>query len=487
MPIDKSKILKNAAESSLYQYPYQNRFIEDMAGEIWNPLPGYDHAFISNLGRVKNYSKNSRGRILAQRLYTQGEKPLLAFKISVNGIEKEYRTAAMVYQAFIGKLDFKKYNIAYKDGNSLNLEPSNLLPVKRWKQTKLEERQTKELNIAATASMYKYPYQNLSLVDIDGEEWRPMPGLEAYYEVSNKGRIKALERRGKKKNGTKMNHSSRIMKQRIQHLDNRFLKETSSFLSICVYAEEKKREFMVSRLVYAAFVEPFDMENLYLVVRHKDDDSLNNLPENLYLTDKGDVTKYILENNRRERNPGCSNPNKWTPEEWRQFHDFKMKPVSQYDSEGNYIRTFKSRQEAAESIGVTPSIISANTKGKAYCIKNYYWRDGESTAKLSGIRKRKTYHPFGHKITAKYNAETGELIKTYSSLTEAANDIQIPAAMLSKTVLSGKIRENILWKYFEKGEDIPEKIPIPENAPHIKKYNLKKREQDYSHRLAPQH
>ncbi|MFV0329118.1 MAG: NUMOD1 domain-containing DNA-binding protein [Dysgonomonas sp.] len=285
-----------------------------------------------------------------------------------------------------------------------------------------------------------------------------------------------LERQGEKKDGTKLNHPCRIMKQRLQHSYNCFIKEKSSFLSVCIHVEENKHEFMVSRLVYAAFIKSFDRKNPYLVVRHKDNDCLNNLPENLYLAKKKDVARYILENNRRERNSGCSNPNKWTTEEWRKFHDYKMKPVSQYDQDGNYIRTFKSRIEAAESVGTTPSVICSNTKGKAYCIKNYYWRDGENTAKLSDIKKRKgkPYHPFGHKITVKYNAETGELIKIYSSLTDATKDTDITASTLSCIVKSGKIWDGVLWKYFEKHEDIPNKIIISKNISHRKKYNPRK-------------
>ena len=277
--------LKEVTESSLYQYPYQNRSIEDMEGEIWKPLPGYGYILISNLGRVKNYSRKSEGKIQSQQLYTKGAKPLLTFRIHANGIQKVYRTAAMVYQVFRNRFDSEKYTIAYKDGNSLNLHPSNLDIVKRWKQTRLEERQAREHRIATIASMYKYPYKNLSLEDMDGEEWRPVPGFEAYYEVSNKGRIKSLERRGTKKNGTKLNRAARIIKQRKQLAYNSFLNEKGSFLSIFIYVE-KKYQLMVSRLVYAAFVEPFDIENPDLVVRHKDNDSLNNQPENLCLTKK---------------------------------------------------------------------------------------------------------------------------------------------------------------------------------------------------------
>jgi hypothetical protein len=35
-------------------YPYQNRSLEDMDGEIWKPVKGYEEYYlVSNLGRVK--------------------------------------------------------------------------------------------------------------------------------------------------------------------------------------------------------------------------------------------------------------------------------------------------------------------------------------------------------------------------------------------------------------------------------------------------
>jgi len=47
---------------------------------------------------------------------------------------------------------------------------------------------------AVDASMYQYPYQNFSLVDREGEIWKPILDYEDYYMVSNKGRIKSLPR-----------------------------------------------------------------------------------------------------------------------------------------------------------------------------------------------------------------------------------------------------------------------------------------------------
>lgn len=39
-----------------------------------------------------------------------------------------------------------------------------------------------------------YPYQNLDLVDMEGEEWKSCIDYDGYYEVSNKGRVKSVFR-----------------------------------------------------------------------------------------------------------------------------------------------------------------------------------------------------------------------------------------------------------------------------------------------------
>ena len=40
----------------------------------------------------------------------------------------------------------------------------------------------------------EYPYQNLSLKDMKGEEWKNIPGFEDEYQLSNYGRLKSQDR-----------------------------------------------------------------------------------------------------------------------------------------------------------------------------------------------------------------------------------------------------------------------------------------------------
>ena len=47
---------------------------------------------------------------------------------------------------------------------------------------------------------------------MDNEVWRPVKGWEAFYLVSNKGRVKSLDRKCKRGNGFAL-HEGQIMKQ----------------------------------------------------------------------------------------------------------------------------------------------------------------------------------------------------------------------------------------------------------------------------------
>lgn len=68
------------------------------------------------------------------------------------------------------------------------------------------------------------------------EEWRPIPGYEGYYEVSDLGRVKSLPRRG-----TKGGILSPISKN-------------NGYLTVALFKDGKSSKKQISRLVLEAFV-----------------------------------------------------------------------------------------------------------------------------------------------------------------------------------------------------------------------------------------
>lgn len=107
------------------------------------------------------------------------------------------------------------------------------------------------------------------------EVWKPVVGYEGYYEVSNLGRIKSVERTVIMKNGVLRPIHERIMRPSAQKTG--YLNIT---LSKC---GELQRHVRVHRLVAEAFIpNPNNLPE----VNHKDENKQNNRADNLEWCDR---------------------------------------------------------------------------------------------------------------------------------------------------------------------------------------------------------
>lgn len=96
------------------------------------------------------------------------------------------------------------------------------------------------------------------------EEWRPIPGYEGIYEVSDRGRVRSLDRTS--------SHGRRLRGQILKPVVR------SGYLGVGLHASGVSRIHSAHRLVLSAFVgpAPADME-----ARHLDGDRSNNTASNL--------------------------------------------------------------------------------------------------------------------------------------------------------------------------------------------------------------
>jgi len=101
------------------------------------------------------------------------------------------------------------------------------------------------------------------------EIWKDIPGMEGVYQVSNCGRIKALER------------NIRLKNNRILPIKEHFVKgskDTKGYLQLDANIDGKRIIKFIHRLVAESFLEnPKNLEQ----VNHKDGNKLNNCADNL--------------------------------------------------------------------------------------------------------------------------------------------------------------------------------------------------------------
>jgi len=121
---------------------YKNRQIEDLEGELWVDVIGYDGIYlISNLGRVKSYQREinmgangvriQKERIMKQIVvkssFTNKKEPSKSLTVSftVDSIKKTFHISTLVGKAFVG--DLKNGQVySKKDKCWHNLKSENL-------------------------------------------------------------------------------------------------------------------------------------------------------------------------------------------------------------------------------------------------------------------------------------------------------------------------------------------------------------------------
>lgn len=175
------------------------------------------------------------------------------------------------------------------------------------------------------------------------ETWRDIPGYEGYYQVSNYGRAKSLERIIKRKGYVKLN----------EHFLKSWCDEDGyEIVNLC---KDHKNHFKkVHRLVAFAFPEICGTYFDGAVVNHKDENPANNCAWNLEWCTVLYNANYGKHNERVSR--------------------AQSKPVLQYTLDGTFVRRWWGCTEIFQETGWLKTSISACCLGKTKHSHGYIWR-----------------------------------------------------------------------------------------------------------------
>jgi hypothetical protein len=104
----------------------RNYKIEEIDGEIWKEILGFDNYFISNMGRVKKLAKRYNDYYLLTITYNQVNGYGYVSLVNNEGKRKNINIARLVAHNFVSGYSDTNNTVDHKDGNKSNNISSNL-------------------------------------------------------------------------------------------------------------------------------------------------------------------------------------------------------------------------------------------------------------------------------------------------------------------------------------------------------------------------
>lgn len=175
-------------------------------------------------------------------------------------------------------------------------------------------------------------------------QWRTIDGYEGYYEVSDNGDVRSLDRFVP--NG---NYSVRKIQGRMMKLTQSYGRNHDGYFVVNLRKNHTAKVIPVHRLVAETFIP--NPDNLP-TVNHKDGDKANNRVSNLEWASYSENNVHALDTGLRLLRGN-----------W----------IAQYDMSNNIIKTYRSTCEASRITGIGRSMISHCLNHRANSAGRYMW------------------------------------------------------------------------------------------------------------------
>ena len=178
------------------------------------------------------------------------------------------------------------------------------------------------------------------------EEWKPITGYEGFYEISNFGRIRSIDRIEYQRHYSgimsKYMHQGQIIKPG---------KRTNGYITIGLTKNGKRKTHSVHRLVALHFLEKPEGKDY---INHLDADPTNNRVSNLEWCTQSENIQYAYDH-------GTKKPP-------------HLKPIGQYDMDGNLIKVWEGQTAAARALGIHQANILKVCQGNREQTGGFKWK-----------------------------------------------------------------------------------------------------------------
>lgn len=255
------------------------------------------------------------------------------------------------------------------------------------------------------------------------EIWKPIKGYEGLFEISNKGRVKSLEKYVSQ--GTFLRHVP-------EHILSVYI-NAYGYPCISLRKKGKKQNKLIHRLLMEAFVPnpenkpdvdhlngdkmDFRLENLKWVSPKENMNNPNTIKKLKDSFSRQEVVDKRMETNRLQNAKNAP------------------RRVFAYSLDGYLLGEFKSLSEASRSTGATLRGIKIALDNSSKTSAGFLW----TTQKRESIEYKKPFN--GNAKPLKLLSGNGAVVKTWPSLSEAAKELGI-----SIDCLSSNLKKNMSYK-----------------------------------------
>lgn len=184
------------------------------------------------------------------------------------------------------------------------------------------------------------------------EIWKDVKGYEGYYQISNLGNLKSVDREVQHSRG-----GTRILKGKTIRPG-----KTNWYYLVCLQKHGKRKYTTIHRLIAIAFIP--NPENKPFI-NHINANGFDNRIENLEWCTQSENIKHAYK-------MGAPSPK---PMLGRTGYDSSTgKEIIQMDMEGNIIKKYGSGMQAAKELNLSQAKISECARGKKIQYNGYKWK-----------------------------------------------------------------------------------------------------------------